>query len=130
MRVPDSLYHITDESRKNAIVNVGLRSGMSRISVNHGPIEGIYLCDDWREMLSQQPDWLGRRLAIFEIDVRGIKNKLRLDDEFDMQSIDEPLAFYSVESIGPERIRFIGIVDLTSPGRSGTSTIIPDFEEI
>lgn len=120
VRIPDKLYHVTQEKYVDQILLQGLLIGKER-STSGGNIRGIYLTDAPLD-LPYQDTHIPNPYSI-EVDIRGIKNNIKLDPEFyvDYDTIDylqelinelkhgmEFGMVYSTKSIPPSALKPIG----------------------
>ena len=79
VQVPEYLYHVTDRSNIDSVMQKGILTGIPRSS-SEGLILGAYLTDDPRDIIAHQSDIRFKDPVVIRVRTAGLK--LRLDPEY------------------------------------------------
>ena len=102
---PDKVYHLTDIENLEAITTEGLLTWHPFKE----EIGKIYLTSEWSQIIYNDYDFHGRELALLEVDIKGFKNSIFVDPEYDQYGDDE-WAWFCTQDIPAKNIKFMGVV--------------------
>lgn len=105
------LYHLTDIEVVPSILEKGLLINTpARIALEDNKF--IYVTTSIEKLIEQEGEWQVGNLGIIEIDyIKVIGMELRVDWELVYHKEESPFAFYFIEDIEPNYIKFVGTVN-------------------